>query len=65
MRLEAVRQKTGDQSHAHEVGQAGRLHLRHQIGPVDLDGSRADAEIEGDDLVRLTGDQPIEHLARR
>ena len=58
-----LRQKPGDQRHAHEVGQACSLHLGHQVGPVDLDRARADAEIEGDDLVGVARHQPLQHLA--
>ena len=35
-----------------------RLHLGHEIGPVDLDRARADAEIEGDLLVGLPATSP-------
>ena len=37
-------------------------HLGHQIGAVDFDGARADAEIEGDGLVGVAGHQAFQHL---
>ena len=47
-----------DQRHAHQIRQAARLHLVHEIGAINLDGARADAEIEGDLLVGAAGHQP-------
>ena len=60
-------QHADDQRHADEVGQASRLHFVHQIRPVNLDGPRADAEIEGDLLVGAARHQAAEHVpfARR
>lgn len=54
---------TGDDSHTNEFGQAARLQLRHDVGPIDFDRPRADPEVEADDFVGLAGDQSIQHLA--
>ena len=48
-----------NQGHADEVRQACGLHLGHEVGAVDLDRPRADAEIEGDALVRVAELLPI------
>jgi len=52
-----------DQSHAHQLRQAGGSHLRHHVRAVYLDGSRADRKVESDDLVGLAGGQPFQDLA--
>jgi hypothetical protein len=39
------------------------VELRHQIGAVDLDRSRADAEVVGNGLVGKTLRKTIEHVA--
>ena len=55
------------QDAAEEIGQRLRAELVHQAEAVHVDRARADAELGGDDLARLAGDQPVEHraLARR
>ena len=56
-------ENSGDQGHAHEIGQACSLHLDHEIGPVVLDGSRADAEVVGNLLVGMSSNQSPEDIA--
>ena len=53
----AGRGDLGNDGHADQIGEAARAHLGHQIGAIDLDRARADAEIVGDGLVGLAGDQ--------
>ena len=40
-------ENSGDQGHAHEIGEARSLHLDHVISSVGLDRSRADAKVVG------------------
>src|SRR5262249_23754042 len=54
---------SGDQGHAYQIGKACRLHLDHEIGPVGLDRSRADAKIVRNLLVGMSSHQPVEDIA--
>ena len=49
--------------HSDELWQAFDLHLGHDVGAIDLDRADADAEFEGDDLIGLAFDQPVEDFA--
>jgi hypothetical protein len=62
IRARSVLQEPGDQGHAHEIGKARCLHFGHEIGPVDFNGARADAEIEGNLLVGMAGNESLEHV---
>ena len=63
-RSRSVRIKnSGDQGHAHEIGEARSLHLDHEIGPVVLNRSRADAKIVRNLLVGMSSHQSPEHIA--
>jgi hypothetical protein len=53
----------GGERHANQVRQAPRLHLFHDPGAVDLDGSGADIELRRDPLVGIADHEAIEHLA--
>ena len=44
----------------HQLGHAAGTGLRHEIGAVDLDCARRDAEVVGDDLVDLSRQQPLQ-----
>ena len=50
---------------AHELGITGCLHLRHDIGAIDLDSTWADRELASDDLVRLPGETRIGRVQHR
>ena len=50
---------------AHEFGNTGCLHLRHDIGAIDLDSTWADRELASDDLVRLPGETRIGRVQHR
>jgi hypothetical protein len=52
----------GDQGHANEIGEARCLHFGHEIGAIDFNRARADAEIEGNLLVGMAGNEPLEHV---
>src|SRR5215471_13491404 len=54
---------SGDQGHAHQIGEASSLHLDHEIGPVVLDRSRADAKVVGNLLVGMSSHQSLEDIA--
>src|SRR5262249_33409485 len=54
---------SGDQGHAHEIGEARSLHLHHEIGPVGLDRSRTDAKVVGNLLVGMASHQSLEDVA--
>src|SRR5262245_9084803 len=54
---------SGDQGHAHEIGEACSLHLDHEIGPVVLDRSGADPEVIGNLLVGMPCHQSLEDIA--
>src|SRR5215470_19075506 len=54
---------SGDQGHAHEIGEARSLHLHHEIGSVGLDRPRADAKIVGNLLVGMASHQSLEDVA--
>src|SRR5215469_10078025 len=56
-------ENSGDQGHAHEIGEARGLRLHHKIGPVGLDRPRADAKIVGNLLVGMPGHQSLEDIA--
>src|SRR6266566_4628710 len=63
-RSRSVRIKnSGDQGHAHEIGEARSLHLDHEIGPVVLNRSRADAKIVRNLLVGMSSHQSLEDIA--
>src|SRR5262249_23582238 len=53
---------SGDQGHAYQIGEACSLHLDHEIGPVGLNRSRADAEIVRNLLVGMSSHQPVEDI---
>src|SRR5262249_62027393 len=40
-----------------------RLHLGHEIRAINLDRTRADAEVMGDLLVGVPGNETLEHVA--
>src|SRR6516162_2401734 len=56
-------ENSGDQGHAHQIGEASSLHLDHEIGPVVLDRSRADAKVVGNLLVGMSSHQSLEDIA--
>ena len=63
-RSRSVRIKnSGDQGHAHEIGEASSLHLDHKIGPVVLDRSSADPEVIRNLLVGTPSHEALEHIA--
>ena len=49
-------QHARQQRHSNEFGQAASVHLRHDMGAVDFDSSRADTQIECNNLVGFSGD---------
>jgi hypothetical protein len=53
--------------HANQVRQASRLQLLDNVGAMQLNGAKADAEMAGDDLVGLARGHQLEDLtfARR
>src|SRR5215813_2891974 len=58
MVLLGTRIKVHNYPHADQVRQASRLQLLDNVGAVQLDGSKANAEMAGDNLVGLSrGDQ--------
>src|SRR5262245_21105816 len=56
-------ENSGDQRHAHQIGEASSLHLDHEISPVVLDRSRADAKVVGNLLVGMPSHQSLEDIA--
>ena len=54
---------SGDQGHAHEIGEARSLHLHHEIGPVVLNRSRTDPKVAGNLFVRMSSHQCLEDIA--
>ena len=55
-------QDAGHHSHANQVGETIGCHFGHDIGAVNFDRTRADFEVECNDLVGLAGNQSFEHL---
>jgi hypothetical protein len=53
MRLLGTRIEVHNYPHSDQVRQASRLQLLDNVGAVQLDGSKANAEMAGDDLVGL------------
>src|SRR5208282_3785338 len=49
--------------HADQVRQAPRLQLLDNVSAMQLDGAKADAEMAGDDLVRLARRDQLEYVA--
>src|SRR5205809_7379249 len=50
-------QKAAENGQSHQIWQRGGLHLPHDVGPSQFDGSQTDIEIGGDSLVRMAGQQ--------
>src|SRR5262249_16581443 len=61
--LLCTRIEVHDYPHADQVRQALRLQLLDNVGAVQLDGSKADAELAGDDLVGLARGDQLKDLA--
>jgi len=49
--------------HPDQVRQAARLQLLDNVGTMQLDRAKADAETTGDDLIGLAPGHQLEHLA--
>src|SRR5262249_7634246 len=47
----------------HQFGHGPRLHLRHHVPALLLDGRFGSAQLAGDLLVEETGDDPCQHIA--
>ena len=48
--------------HADQIRKTSRLQLFDNVGAMQLDGSKADAEITGDNLVGLARDDQLKNL---
>src|SRR5947208_10637305 len=55
-----LRKNSRDQRHAHEIGQARRVHFGHESRTIVLDGSRTDPEIVGNLLVGVPRHEPLQ-----
>src|SRR6266850_3603741 len=50
-------------SQPHQIREASRLHLFHQMGAMDFDSARRDIEFIGNDLIGPAGDKVFQYLA--
>src|SRR5262249_55592736 len=50
-------------SEVHQLGHGARLHLRHDVPALLLDGRFGRAQLAGDLLVEEAGDDPCQHVA--
>ncbi len=62
LRFCTAAEQARDESHTHQIRQARRVHLGHDIGPVNLDRARTDAQVVCDDLVGVSAHQAVQDL---